>query len=195
MNPYQSTTRKMTPPWIIKNRAAPLRHNVRKGAGRTPRNRECTKPAGLQRAHSIAQGQHCAGVLAQAIRESAPRGFLPVKNFLLIPSERPIGVKNIRRLARKPCRKALRAKAKSPGILKRAQLRFQHHCRIFAILHAAQQRLRLFCNNGSHGSGKRRFAIGNRALRVRILAKQDIERNLKAGKLIIDIAALLSRSE
>jgi len=29
--------------------------------------------------------------------------FLPVKDFLLIPSERPIGVKNIRRLARKPC--------------------------------------------------------------------------------------------
>jgi hypothetical protein len=77
-------------------------------------------PAGLQQARSIAQVQHCAGVLAQSIREIAPPGFLPVKDFLLIPSERPIGVKNIRRLARKPCRKALRAKAKSPGKLKRS---------------------------------------------------------------------------
>ena len=103
-------------------------------------------------------------------------------------------MKNIRGLARKPCRKALRAKAKSPGILKRAQLRFQHRCRIFAILHAAQQRLHLFCNDGSHGSGKRRFAIGNRALRVRILAKQNIKCNRETGKLVLDFAALLSRS-
>jgi hypothetical protein len=33
---------------------------------------------------------------------------------------------------------------------------------------------------------QRRLAFANGALRVRILAKQDIERNLKAGKLIID---------
>jgi hypothetical protein len=91
---------------------------------------------GLQRAHSIAQAQHCAGVLAQSIREIAPRGFLPVKDFLLIPSERPIGVKNIRGLARKPCRKALRAKAPAPAISKRAQLGFQMRGRTFAIFHA-----------------------------------------------------------
>ena len=132
-------------------------------------------PAGFQQALSIAQAQHCAGVLAQSIREIVPRGLPPVKNFLLVPGKRPIGVKNIRRLARKPCGKALRAKAKSPAILKRAQLGSQLRGCIFAILHATQQRRNLFRNDRLDGGGKRRLAFSNGALRVRILAKQDIE--------------------
>jgi hypothetical protein len=104
-------------------------------------------PAGLQQAHSIAP-KFSIGVHTQSIREIAPRSFLSVKDFLLIPSERPIGVKNIRRLARKPSGKALRAKAKSTGILKRAQLGF-------AILHATQQRRNLFCNDTLHSADNR----------------------------------------
>ena len=45
-------------------------------------------------------------------------------------------MKNIRRLARKPCRKALRVKAPPPGILKRPQLGSQQRGCFFAILHA-----------------------------------------------------------
>ena len=67
-----------------------------------------------QRALSIAQTQHCARVLAQSIREIAPRGFLPVKSFLLMPGQRPIGVKNIQRLSTQPIGQRLRAKAPPP---------------------------------------------------------------------------------
>jgi hypothetical protein len=94
----------------------------------------------VQRALSIAQAQYCAGVLTQSIREIAPCSLPPVKSFLLVLGERPIGVKNIRRLARKPYRKALRAKAPPPRILKRTQLGSQRCCCIFAILHATSRR-------------------------------------------------------
>src|ERR1700731_2014247 len=106
-------------------------------------------------AFSIAQAQNCVGVVAQSIREIAPRGLAPIEIFLLAPGERLIGVKNIRRLARKPCRKALRRKAPFPTILKTSQLGSQHCRRVFAILQTTQQRRNLFCNYTLHGTCQR----------------------------------------
>jgi hypothetical protein len=77
-------------------------------------------------------------------------------------------VKNIRRLARKTDRKTLRRKAPFPAILKTSQLGSQHCRRVFKILRAREQRLRLFRNNTLHGRGKRRLGVDNGALRVGI---------------------------